>query len=180
MAARPSLQVPAKDLGSGDGAGQFAASGANVAMVARSADTLAAGRDSVSRQLWAATVSVRVEALPCDVTDVAQIESTWAQHFTETFGDVDILVNNAGAHAIGPFLECSDERWQADLDLKLFAAIRLCRLAMPGMAERKWGRIINVLAGSAKGTRQLAVRPHPCLVLRVWPLTKVLAGEGRT
>lgn len=153
---------------------QFAESGANVAMVARSADKLAAGRDSILAAVGGN--SVRVEALPCDVTDVAQIESTWAQ-ISETFGNVDILVNNAGAHAIGPFLECSDERWQSDLDLKLFAAIRLCRLAMPGMAERKWGRIINVLAGSAKAP---AGGSAPTSVSRAagMALTKVLAGEG--
>lgn len=153
---------------------QFAQSGANVAMIARSADTLEAARQDVASATGG--TSVRVEAHPCDVTDMTQIESTWSQ-IIENFGAVDIMVNNAGAHAIGPFLECSDERWQADLDLKLFAAIRFCRLAMPGMAERKWGRIINVLAGSAKAP---AGGSAPTSVSRAagMALTKVLAGEG--
>lgn len=153
---------------------EFAASGANVAMIARSADTLEAARQQVVSATG--SNSVRVEALPCDVTDMGQIEGTWAK-IIENFGSVDIMVNNAGAHAIGPFLECSDERWQADLDLKLFAAIRFCRLAMPGMAERKWGRIINVLAGSAKAPGGGSA---PTSVSRAagMALTKVLAGEG--
>src|SRR3979409_2125000 len=44
----------------------------------------------------------------------------------------------------------TDEDGQGALDLKLFAAIRLCRLALPGMRERKWGRIVNVLNIGAK------------------------------
>lgn len=153
---------------------EFAESGANVAMISRSAEKLEAARESVRASVGGN--SVRVEALPCDVTDLGRIESTWAT-ILDNFGSVDILVNNAGAHAIGPFLDCSDERWQADLDLKLFAAIRLCRLAMPGMAERKWGRIINVLAGSAKAP---GAGSAPTSVSRAagMALTKVLAGEG--
>ena len=60
-------------------------------------------------------------------------------------GKVDILVNNAGASKAGPFLNITDKEWHDDFELKLFAAIRLCRLALPAMQSRKWGRIINVL-----------------------------------
>ena len=50
----------------------------------------------------------------------------------------------------GRFLEIDDAAWQDDLDLKLFAAIRLSRLVIPGMRARRWGRIINVLNVGAK------------------------------
>ena len=66
------------------------------------------------------------------------------------FGKVDIVVNNAGISHAKAFDTVTDEDWQGDLDLKLFAAIRLCRLALPGMRERKWGRIVNVLNIGAK------------------------------
>ena len=46
------------------------------------------------------------------------------------FGKVDIMVNNAGTSATGPFEKMSDELLQEDLDLKLFAAVRFCRLVM--------------------------------------------------
>jgi len=153
---------------------KFAESGANVAMVSRNAEKLKAGRQSVLSSLGGNTV--KVEAIPCDVSRADTIAEGWAK-VTDAFGDIDILVNNAGATAIGPFLSHSDEVWQADLDLKLFAAIRLCRLAMPGMAERKWGRIINVLAGMAKAP---APNSSPTSVSRAagMALTKVLAGEG--
>jgi 3-oxoacyl-[acyl-carrier protein] reductase len=153
---------------------RFAESGANVAMVSRSADRLEAGRQEVLSS--AGGNKVKVEAIACDVTDTDQIAAMW-QSATDSFGDIDILVNNAGQTAIGPFLECDDARWQADLDLKLFAAIRLGRLAMPGMAERKWGRIINVLAGSAK-TPGPGSAPTSVSRAAGMALTKVMAGEG--
>ncbi len=153
---------------------RFAESGANVAMVARNPEKLEAARQQVLSSAGGNTV--KVEAFSCDVSKADTIDEGWAQ-ITDAFGDVDILVNNAGETAFGPFLNWSDEQWQADLDLKLFAAIRLCRLAMPGMAERKWGRIINVLAGSAKTP---GANSAPTSVSRAagMALTKVLAGEG--
>jgi NAD(P)-dependent dehydrogenase (short-subunit alcohol dehydrogenase family) len=59
-------------------------------------------------------------------------------------------VNNAGTSQRGPFMTVDDALWQADLDLKLFAAIRLIRAVWPGMQAKKWGRIINVLSTQAK------------------------------
>lgn len=59
-------------------------------------------------------------------------------------------MNNAGISHAKSFETVTDEDWQGDLDLKLFAAIRLSRAAIPGMRERKWGRIVNVLNIGAK------------------------------
>jgi 3-oxoacyl-[acyl-carrier protein] reductase len=93
------------------------------------------------------------------------------------FGKVDIIVNNAGKSETGKFESITDETWQADLDLKLFAAIRLSRLVLPQMKERRWGRIINVLNIGAKTPRPNSA---PTTVSRAagMALTKVLAGEG--
>ncbi|MEO1695301.1 MAG: SDR family oxidoreductase, partial [Pseudomonadota bacterium] len=95
----------------------------------------------------------------------------------ERFGQLDVLVNNAGTSKTGTFTDISDEEWQADLDLKLFAHIRLARLALPGMQERRWGRIINVLNTAAKAPE---AGRAPTAVSRAagLALTKVLAGEG--
>ncbi|MBP0493241.1 SDR family oxidoreductase [Pararoseomonas indoligenes] len=92
-------------------------------------------------------------------------------------GGIDVLVNNAGTSKRGPFMEVTDAEWQADLDLKLFAAIRLTRLAWPGMAERRWGRIVNVLNTGAKAPPPTGA---PTAVSRAagMALTKILAGEG--
>ncbi len=59
-------------------------------------------------------------------------------------------MNNAGISHAKSFETVTDEDWQGDLDLKLFAAIRLSRAAIPGMRARKWGRIVNVLNIGAK------------------------------
>lgn len=95
----------------------------------------------------------------------------------QAFGRVDILVNNAGGSQTGAFTSITDEVWQADLDLKLCAAIRLARLAWPGMAGRRRGRIINVLNSRAKAPK---AGTAPTAVSRAagMALTKVLAGEG--
>ena len=95
----------------------------------------------------------------------------------KTFGQVDILINNAGMSRAMPSEQITDELWQEDLDLKLFAAIRLARLCWPGMKARKWGRIINVLNTGAKAPR---ANGAPTAVSRAagMALMKVLAGEG--
>ena len=76
-----------------------------------------------------------------------------------------------------PFTSITDELWQEDFELKLFAAIRLTRLAWPQMIERRWGRVINVLNIGAKAPRPGGA---PTAVTRAagMALTKVLAGEG--
>jgi len=93
------------------------------------------------------------------------------------FGKVDILINNAGVSRAKPFETVTDEDWQDDLDLKLFAAIRLTRLALPGMRERRWGRIINVLNIGAKAPR---ANSTPTSVSRAagLALTKALSQEN--
>jgi len=92
-------------------------------------------------------------------------------------GPVDILVNNAGTSRRMPFLEITDELWDLDLGLKFYGAIRAARLTMPGMIERKWGRIINVLNTGAKAPPGGGA---PTAVSRAagMALTKVMAGEG--
>ena len=98
-----------------------------------------------------------MQGYAADVADAAQVQTAFAAVQSD-FGQVDVLVNNAGTSQTGAFEEISDEVWQADLDLKLFAAIRLCRLALPGMKARRWGRIINVLNTAAKTPRARAAQ----------------------
>src|SRR6202012_6029956 len=71
----------------------------------------------------------------------------------------------------------TDDVMQADLDLKLFGAVRLTRLDWPPMKERRWGRVVNVLNLGAKAPRSAS---PPTAISRAagLALTKVLAGEG--
>src|SRR6266700_1747549 len=149
---------------------RFAASGADVSIVARGREAL---DDAVT------TVGAngrRVVGVQGDVALAADVKRAYDE-IMKAFGKIDIVVNNAGTSATGPFEKLTDEFLQHDLDQKLFAAIRLTRLAWPQMKERRWGRIINVLNIGAKAPRPASA---PTSVTRAagMALTKVLAGEG--
>src|SRR5205807_8554529 len=118
----------------------------------------------------------KVAAISCDVSKAAPIKAACDQIINE-FGKVDIFVNNAGQSTRGPSETITDEMWQADLDLKLFAQIRFCRLLFPQMKQRKWGRIINVLNIGAKAP---GADSAPTSVSRAAQMafSKVLSGEG--
>jgi 3-oxoacyl-[acyl-carrier protein] reductase len=152
-------------------AAEFAASGADVAILARDPGTLAEAEATVS-----AGARGRVEAFRCDVSQAAEIRQAH-EAVMRAFGRVDILVNNAARSRTMPSDEITDEIWQEDLDLKLFAAIRFARLVWPGMRQRGWGRIINVLNTGAK-TPQAGGAPTVVTRAAGMALTKVLAGEG--
>src|SRR3954466_14479454 len=69
-------------------------------------------------------------------------------------GPVDILVNNAGTSEIKPLDELVDADWYAALELNVMAPLRLMRHFAPGMAERGWGRIVNVTSTAGKRPSQ--------------------------
>src|SRR5207244_2249705 len=68
----------------------------------------------------------------------------------ERFGSVDVLVNNAGTSRVRPLDELTDEDWQEQWELHVMASLRLMRAAAPRMAERGWGRVVNVCSSSGK------------------------------
>jgi NAD(P)-dependent dehydrogenase (short-subunit alcohol dehydrogenase family) len=150
----------------------FAGAGGKVALVARGAEALG----KAEAEVRAAAPGAAVLGIAADVSTAEGCERAFREA-EAALGQVDILVNNAGTSQRGPFAEVSDALWQADLDLKLFAAIRLCRLAMPGMRARRWGRVINVLNIGAKAP---PAEGAPTAVSRAagMALTKVLANEG--
>lgn len=153
---------------------EFAASGASVAMLARRADVLATARAEVTEA--AGRPAAKIETYPCDVSQAQPVTETFKQVEAD-FGRVDILVNNAGISHAKPFETVTDEDWQADLDLKLFAAIRTIRAVLPGMREREWGRIVNVLNIGSKAPGANSV---PTSVSRAagLALTKALSQEN--
>jgi NAD(P)-dependent dehydrogenase (short-subunit alcohol dehydrogenase family) len=150
---------------------QFAASGADVAIVAR-------GRAAIEEAVHAIRAGAhgRVAGVSADVAAAGDVERAYDEAM-RAFGKVDIVVNNAGTSRTSPFEALTDEMLQGDLDQKLFAAVRLTRLAWPQMKERRWGRVINVLNIGAKAPRAGSA---PTSITRAagLALTKVLAGEG--
>src|SRR5215211_4378930 len=69
-------------------------------------------------------------------------------------GPVDILVNNAGTSEIKALDELVDDDWYAAFELNVMAPMRLMRHFAPGMAERGWGRIVNVTSSAGKRPSQ--------------------------
>jgi 3-oxoacyl-[acyl-carrier protein] reductase len=118
-----------------------------------------------------------IEAIyhPADLTRPDEIKAL-ADAAIETFGGVDILVNNAGTSAAASLEAVDDDAWQADIDLKLMAAVRFCRRLIPVMRERGGGSIVNaaIVGGKAPAARAL-----PTSVTRAAGinLTKSLANE---
>ncbi|QZD89721.1 3-hydroxybutyrate dehydrogenase [Qipengyuania aurantiaca] len=80
-----------------------------------------------------------------DLTEVAQIEE-----MMEQAGGIDILVNNAGMQHVAPVEEFPVAKWDTIIALNLTAAFHTTRLAVPGMKEKGWGRIINTASAHSK------------------------------
>ncbi len=150
---------------------KFAEAGADVAIIARNQDLLDAAKADIE-----SVGKGQVVAISCDLMDPAATADAFATA-ESALGKVDILINNAGTSKAGPFLSISDQEWHDDFELKLFAAIRLARFALPAMQSRKWGRIINVLN---IGSKAPGANGAPTAVARAagLALTKVLANTG--
>ena len=115
----------------------LAGEGADVAICARRKAPL----DDVAAEI--AELGRAVLAVPADVATADGAQAVIdATH--ERFGRVDILVNNAGNGWPKPLLELTDDEWYASFDLNLMSAVRMSRACIPGMLERRWGRIINM------------------------------------
>ncbi|UUY07370.1 3-hydroxybutyrate dehydrogenase [Pseudomonas sp. J452] len=121
---------------------------------------------------------VKVGHHPADVGKPEEIAALIA-YAEERFGGVDILVNNAGIQHVAPVEEFPVERWDAIIAINLSSVFHATRLALPGMRERGWGRIVNIasvhgLVGSVQKAAYVAAKHG------VVGLTKVVALETAT
>lgn len=120
------------------------AEGASLIICARGTDALEeAGAAIVQRS------GAEVEMVAADVATAEGIARAW-QHARDRFGRVDVLVTNAGGPPSGPFESHEWGVWQQAVELTLRSAVELTRLVLPGMKERRWGRILNVTSIAVK------------------------------
>jgi 3-hydroxybutyrate dehydrogenase len=97
-----------------------------------------------------------------DMSKPAEIEAM-TKFAGDKFGGIDILVNNAGIQHVAKIEEFPTERWDAVIAINLTSAFHTTRLALPGMKQKNWGRIINVasvhgLVGSAQKSAYVAAK----------------------
>jgi len=120
----------------------LAAEGAHVAVVARRKDVV----EQVARAL-ARTHGVETLALAADLVEEGACEQA-VRSAEERFGKIDVLVPNAGGPPAGAVDAIDDATWRRAFELTFLTTVRLARAALPGMAARKWGRVVVIGSGS--------------------------------
>jgi 3-oxoacyl-[acyl-carrier protein] reductase len=134
---------------------QLCGEGANVQLVAR--DELRLREVQEEADGAGARAGGRAAVLALDVTAEDSGERILATA-TESFGALDVLVNNAGIASWRDLDEVPDEDWRAQYEINVMAPLRAMRAACPAMAERGWGRVVNVC--STAGKRPSAAMPE--------------------
>lgn len=180
--------------GSGRGIGRaiavaLADAGAEVAILARHADQVADAVAEISAR------GGRAIGASCDLRSADEVERAVGEVLA-SFGGVDILVNNAGINAKRPVVALpvddgesvgqpgsgaahvamSDAEWDAILDTHVRASLHLIRQVVPGMLERRWGRVINI-SSSAVGRSPNLTTPYKVAKGALTHLTYSLANE---
>jgi NAD(P)-dependent dehydrogenase (short-subunit alcohol dehydrogenase family) len=154
-------------------AGQLVSEEARVAILARNPEPLAEVAGSLR------DAGGEVLDVPGDARSAQDLER-FVESAMARWGQIDGVVNNAGELAAGSFAEHADSVWEEDLALKLMAAVRLTRMALPALRESK-GAVVNTLAISGKapdaGTTPTSVSRAAGLALTK-ALSRELAPEG--
>jgi NAD(P)-dependent dehydrogenase (short-subunit alcohol dehydrogenase family) len=163
--------------GAGRGIGRsialrFAEEGGRVALVARTVADL----EETARQVAAAGGKCAV--LPADITAPGAAADCVAKAEAQ-LGKIDVLVNNAGIFHWRPFLKLPAEDWDRVIATNLSAAAAMCRAVLPGMVERRRGRIVSVasihgMRGDANVVAQSAAK------FGLIGMTQALAREFRS
>jgi 3-oxoacyl-[acyl-carrier protein] reductase len=120
-----------------------------IALGAEGARVLLVGRGEDALARVASECGEGAEVLALDVTS-PDAGSRVLSACESRFGGVDVLVNNAGTSAVKPFDQLTDEDWEQQWQLHVMGPMRLMRALAPAMAERGWGRIVNVCSSSGK------------------------------
>lgn len=122
-------------------------------LAAEGASLIICGRNTTDIEHAAAQIrertGIEILAVQADVSrpeDVARL----VEQGTTRFGRIDILVTNAGGPPTGTFATLTREEWESATRLILFSAIELIRQVLPGMTERRWGRILNITSITVK------------------------------
>ena len=122
---------------------RFAAEGARVAVFDLSLEAAQKVADAI-REAGGEALALR-----CDITNRAEVEAALQQAQTQ-LGPVDVLVNNAGWDVFRPFTKTEPAQWDKLIAINLTGALHMHHAVLPGMVERKRGRIINIASDAAR------------------------------
>jgi 3-oxoacyl-[acyl-carrier protein] reductase len=128
----------------------LAAEGVNLVLTARTSEALEATAAEL-RTRYPVRITTAAGDIASDAGRAAALEACPTP---------DILINNAGGPPVGDWRSFTPEQWHAAVDGNMLAAIMLIRAVVEGMAERKFGRIINITSAMVK-------QPNPALSLSV-------------
>ena len=123
---------------------ELAAEGAAIVMCARGETRLRQAAQEV-----AAATGAQVVPVTADVSKPGDIRRL-AETALGSFGRIDVVVTNSGGPPPGTFESTGPEAWQAAVDVLLTSAVELIRAVLPGMKERRFGRVLNVTSISVK------------------------------
>lgn len=130
----------------------LAREGCKVAINARTPSALREAAERLTRETGAEILPVPADvSVPDDAIRITQDAS-------RAFGRLDIVLANAGGPPPGPFLSHDQATWVRAIETNLLSAVSLFRAALPGMIERKWGRLLVITSLSA-------LEPIPGLIL---------------
>jgi NAD(P)-dependent dehydrogenase (short-subunit alcohol dehydrogenase family) len=158
---------------------ELARTGTTVALLARSGDEL----EESARRVRAA--GGRALVVQADLGDLQQVEAA-AERIRDRLGDLDVLVNNAAVvWPLGPSAGNDPAEWARALTINLTAVATLTFALLPGMLERRRGRVVNIssgvaadatsmIGGNAYATSKTALEAHTL------NLAAELAGTGVT
>jgi NAD(P)-dependent dehydrogenase (short-subunit alcohol dehydrogenase family) len=161
--------------GAGRGIGRVIA----LALAREGADVLVCGRHEETLKQTAAEIQQldrRALAIVCDVSQETEID-TMVQSSLREFGRVGVLVNNAGiAGPTAPLTRVTKKDWDETIAVNLTSAFLCARAVLPGMIERRSGKIINI--SSVAGRMAYALRgPYAVSKWGMIGLTRTLAQE---
>ena len=162
--------------GAGRGIGRAIA----LRLAAAGADVAVNDLDPATAERTAADVAAtgrRTAALAGNLARTDEVHAV-CDRAVEAIGDIDILVNNAGISLYRSIVDCSEEDWDAHLDIMAKATFLTMRRLAPAMMERGWGRIVNLGSYVAQlNTVTKYFGPYCAAKFAIVGLTQVAAQE---
>ena len=122
---------------------RFAQDGAKVAVLVLNLDAA----EKIAGEIRSAGGAA--EAIRCDIADRKSVDAAIATT-TDKLGPVDILVNNAGWDIFKPFTKSEPGEWERLIAINLTGALHMHHAVLPGMVERRYGRIVNIASDAAR------------------------------